>query len=160
AVRCSWARRTRRTGASRPSPTPPARCSSWSRPPRRHPLMATFVLLHGAGSDPWYWHLVVPQLRDRGHDVVTPTFPCDDDRAGLPEYVGAAVAAIADRRDLVGDAVEPCPEGGTAERNRPLVLVAQSLAGFVAPLVCEQVPVDLMVLVAAMVPRPGESGAA
>ena len=142
--------------------------------------MATFVLLHGAGSDPWYWHLVVPQLRDRGHDVVTPTFPCDDDRAGLLEYVDAAVAAIADRshlvgdavepcpegataernRPLVGDAVEPCPEGGTAERNRPLVLVAQSLAGFVAPLVCEQVPVDLMVLVAAMVPRPGESGAA
>ena len=122
--------------------------------------MATFVLLHGAGSDPWYWHLVVPQLRDRGHDVVTPTFPCDDDRAGLLEYVDAAVAAIADRSHLVGDAVEPCPEGGTAERNRPLVLVAQSLAGFVAPLVCEQVPVDLMVLVAAMVPRPGESGAA
>ena len=122
--------------------------------------MATFVLLHGAGSDPWYWHLVVPQLRDRGHDVVTPTFPCDDDRAGLLEYVDAAVAAIADRSHLVGDAVESCPEGGTAERNRPLVLVAQSLAGFVAPLVCEQVPVDLMVLVAAMVPRPGESGAA
>ena len=40
------------------------------------------------------------------------------------------------------------------------MLVAQSLAGFVAPLVCDQVPVDLMVLVAAMVPRPGETGAA
>jgi pimeloyl-ACP methyl ester carboxylesterase len=102
--------------------------------------VATFVLLHGAGSDPWYWHLVAPQLRDRGHDVVIPSFPCDDDTAGLPDYVDAAVAAIGDRRDLV--------------------LVAQSLAGFVAPLVCVRVPVDVMVLVAAMVPSPGETGAA
>ncbi len=102
--------------------------------------MATFVLLHGAGADPWYWHLVAPQLRGHGHDVVTPTFPCDDDTAGLPAYVEAAVAAIGDRRDLV--------------------LVAQSLAGFVAPLVCEHLPVDRMVLVAAMVPSPGETGAA
>ena len=29
--------------------------------------MATFVLIHGAGSDAWYWHLVVPGL----HAVVT-----------------------------------------------------------------------------------------
>jgi pimeloyl-ACP methyl ester carboxylesterase len=31
------------------------------------------------------------------------------------------------------------------------------MAGFTAPLVCERVPVDLLVLVAAMVPAPGES---
>ena len=30
--------------------------------------MATFVLIHGAGSDGWYWHLVVPELEARGHD--------------------------------------------------------------------------------------------
>ena len=24
--------------------------------------MATYVLIHGAGSDSWYWHLVVPEL--------------------------------------------------------------------------------------------------
>jgi pimeloyl-ACP methyl ester carboxylesterase len=41
--------------------------------------------------------------------------------------------------------------------RRDVVLVAQSLAGFVAPIVCERVPVRLMVLVTAMVPRPGES---
>ena len=35
-----------------------------------------------------------------------------------------------------------------------LVLVAQSFGGFTAPLVCERVPVGLMVLVAAMIPRP------
>jgi len=99
--------------------------------------MATYVLIHGAGSDSWYWHLVAPRLRDRGHDVVTMDLPSDDDAAGLTDYVDTVVDAIGDRTDVV--------------------LVAQSLAGFVAPLVCERVPVDLMVFVAAMVPAPGES---
>ena len=99
--------------------------------------MATYVLIHGAGSDSWYWHLVVPELRERGHDVVAPDLPCDDDAAGLAEYADTVVEAIGDRSDLI--------------------LVAQSLAGFTAPLVCERVPVDSMVLVAAMVPQPGEA---
>ncbi|MDQ1511724.1 MAG: hypothetical protein QOG50_3568 [Actinomycetota bacterium] len=99
--------------------------------------MATYVLIHGAGSDSWYWHLVAPELQARGHDVVTMDLPCDDDTAGLAEYTDTVVDAIGDRTDLV--------------------LVAQSMAGFTAPLVCARVPVDLMVLVAAMVPSPGES---
>jgi pimeloyl-ACP methyl ester carboxylesterase len=100
--------------------------------------MATFVLIHGAGSDSWYWHLVEPELWGMGHDVVAPDLPCDDQAAGLAEYVDTVVGAI-------------------GERDRPLILVAQSLAGFTAPLVCERVVVDLLVLVAAMVPAPGES---
>jgi pimeloyl-ACP methyl ester carboxylesterase len=99
--------------------------------------MATFVLIHGAGADSWHWHLVVPELRARGHEVVAVDLPCEDDSAGLPEYTDAVVEAIGDRNDLV--------------------LVAQSMAGFTAPLVCERVPVDLMVLLAAMIPAPGES---
>lgn len=98
--------------------------------------MATFVLIHGAGSDGWYWHLVDPLLRAAGHDTVVVDLPCDDDSAGLPEYADAVVEAIGDRTGLV--------------------LVAQSWAGFTAPLVCHRLPVDLMVLVAAMVPAPGE----
>lgn len=97
---------------------------------------ATYVLIHGAGSDSWYWHRVVPLLRRRGHDVVAVDLPCDDDRAGLAEYVDTVVDAIGDHTDLI--------------------LVAQSLAGFTAPLVCERVPVRLLVLLAAMVPSPGE----
>jgi pimeloyl-ACP methyl ester carboxylesterase len=100
--------------------------------------MATFVLLPGAGSDSWYWHLVVPDLEAAGHDVVAVDLPVTDDTAGFAEYADVALDAIGGRRDLV--------------------LVAQSMAGFTAPLVCERVPVDLMILVAAMVPRPGESG--
>lgn len=101
--------------------------------------MATFVLLPGAGSDSWYWHLVVPDLEVTGHDVVAVDLPVADDTAGFSDYADVVVDAIGDRDELV--------------------LVAQSLSGFVAPLVCDRLPVELMILVAAMVPRSGESGA-
>ncbi|MEY2421861.1 MAG: hypothetical protein QOI95_1928 [Acidimicrobiaceae bacterium] len=99
--------------------------------------MATYVLIHGAGSDSWYWHLVVPELQARGHDVVAPDLPVDDDSAGFAEYTDVVVDAIGGRSALI--------------------LVAQSMGGFTAPLVCHRVPVDLLILVAAMVPLPGES---
>jgi pimeloyl-ACP methyl ester carboxylesterase len=100
--------------------------------------MAVFVCLHGAGGHGAYWDLVAAELAPLGHEVVAPDLPCDRE-VGLDAYVDTAVAAIGDRRD-------------------DLVLVAQSLAGLVAPLVATRVDVDLMVLVAAMVPRPGEPG--
>ena len=100
--------------------------------------MATFVLIPGAGGDPWEWHRLAPELEARGHDVVPVTLPAGDDRAGWAEYADATVTAIGDRADLV--------------------LVAQSLAGFSAPLVCERRKVDLLVLLNAMIPRPGETG--
>ena len=99
--------------------------------------MATYVLIHGAGSDSWYWHRVVPELERRGHAVVAPDLPSEDDSAGFAEYAETVVRAIGGRTNLV--------------------VVGQSLAGYTAPLVSTRVPVDLLVLVAAMVPRPGES---
>jgi pimeloyl-ACP methyl ester carboxylesterase len=99
--------------------------------------MATFVLIHGAGDVGWYWHLVEAELRERGHDVLAPDLPCDDDSAGLTEYAESVVDAIGDRSDLV--------------------VVAQSLGAFTAPLVCDRVTVDLLVLVAPMIPSPGEA---
>jgi pimeloyl-ACP methyl ester carboxylesterase len=101
--------------------------------------MATFVLIHGAGDVGWYWHLVEAELRERGHDVVAPDLPCDDQSAGLTEYADTVVEAIADRTDLV--------------------VAAQSFGAFTAPLVCERVAVELLVLVAPMVPVPGEAPA-
>jgi pimeloyl-ACP methyl ester carboxylesterase len=98
--------------------------------------VTTFVLIHGASSDSWYWHLVVPELEAGGDDVVAPDLPSDDDAAAFPEYTDAVVDAIGNRTDLV--------------------VVAQSMGGFTAPLVCERVPVRGMVLVAGMVPTPGE----
>jgi pimeloyl-ACP methyl ester carboxylesterase len=105
----------------------------------RTKAMATFVLIHGAGDVGWYWHLVEGELRRRGHDVVAPDLPCDDDSAGLPEYVDTVVDAIGDRSDLV--------------------VVGQSFGGFTATLVADRVPVNALVLVAGMIPAPGEAAA-
>ena len=99
--------------------------------------MATYVLIHGAGSDAWYWHLVAPLLEERGHEVVTMNLPVGDESAGLAEYTQVVLEAIGDRGELV--------------------VVGQSLGGFVAPLVAEHRPVELLVLLNAMVPRPGET---
>jgi Alpha/beta hydrolase family len=41
--------------------------------------------------------------------------------------------------------------------RRGLVVAAQSFGGFTAPLVAAQIPVDMLVLVAGMIPRPGEA---
>jgi pimeloyl-ACP methyl ester carboxylesterase len=98
---------------------------------------ATYVLIHGAGDSGWYWHLVNGKLQERGHDVVVMDLPVEDDAAGLSEYADVVVEAIDDRRDLV--------------------VVAQSFGGYIAPIVCERVAARLLVLVAGMVPSPGES---
>lgn len=100
--------------------------------------MAAYVLIHGAGDSAYHWHLLAPELRARGHDVVAVDLPCEDERAGLREYADAVTTAIGDRTTVI--------------------LVAQSLGGFTAPLVCARVPVELLVLVAGMVPLPGERG--
>jgi Alpha/beta hydrolase family len=68
--------------------------------------MATFVLIHGAGDSGWYWHLLEAELRRRGHDVVAPDLPSEDDSAGLPAYADTVVDAIGDRADHGGAASE------------------------------------------------------
>jgi len=100
--------------------------------------MSTYVFIPGAGGDPWQFHLVIRDLEAMGQRAIGVTLPSGDDGAGWPEYADAVVDAIGDRRDLV--------------------LVAQSLAGFTAPIVCTRVPVDLVVLLNAMIPLPGETG--
>ena len=101
--------------------------------------MATFALIHGGGDVGWYWHLVEADLRARGHDVVAPDLPGDDPAASLLDYADAVVDAIGGRRDLI--------------------VVAQSYGGFTAPLVADRLPVEVLVLVAGMIPVPGEKPA-
>ncbi|MFV2017752.1 alpha/beta fold hydrolase [Micromonospora sp. LOL_023] len=100
--------------------------------------MATFVLIPGGGTDPWYWHRLVDELHARGHEPIAVDLPCDDDKAGWVQYADAVVAAIGSRTDVV--------------------LVAHSLGGFTGPLVAARVPVRLLVLLTAMIPVPGETG--
>jgi pimeloyl-ACP methyl ester carboxylesterase len=99
--------------------------------------MATYVLIPGAGSDSWFWHRVVPLLRDRGHDTVTMDLPASDDSAGLDDYLRIVLDAIGDREDLI--------------------VVGQSLGGFTAAQVPAHRPVDLLVFLNAMIPAPAET---
>jgi len=99
----------------------------------------TFVLIPGAGGSAWYWHLVVPELQLRGYAPIPVALPAADDSAGLADYAAVVVRTVGKRR------------------SSRLVLVAQSLGGFSAPLVCEQLPVSLLVMVNAMIPKPGET---
>ncbi|MGA7118483.1 MAG: alpha/beta hydrolase [Polyangiaceae bacterium] len=99
--------------------------------------MASFVLIPGAGGMAWYWHRVVPLLERANHEAIAVDLPGEDALAGLDAYADAVVRAIGARTDVV--------------------LVAQSLGGFTAPLVCARAPVRKLVFVNAMIPRPGET---
>jgi pimeloyl-ACP methyl ester carboxylesterase len=102
--------------------------------------MSTFVLIPGAGGAAWYWHRLVPLLEQAGHDAIAVDLPADDESAALPEYTDCVVEAIGEREDVV--------------------LVAQSLGGFTAPLIAARVPVREIVFVNAMIPLPGETAGA
>jgi pimeloyl-ACP methyl ester carboxylesterase len=98
--------------------------------------MATFALIHGGGGSAWSWHLVEAALRERGHDSVAADLPSDDASAGWWDYADAVAERLRGRNQIF--------------------VVGHSLGGFTAPLVCARVPVDQLVLVAAMIPAPGE----
>ncbi|MFI7576861.1 alpha/beta fold hydrolase [Micromonospora sp. NPDC049497] len=97
----------------------------------------TYVLIPGAGGSADYWHLLTAELSRHGHDSVAVDLPADDDTAALPEYADIVRAAIGDRSEVV--------------------LVAQSLGAFTAPLVADDPRVATVVLVNPMIPAPGET---
>jgi pimeloyl-ACP methyl ester carboxylesterase len=99
--------------------------------------MATYALIPGAGGDPWEWHRLVSELEKRGHEAVAIRLPAEDESAGWSAYADAVVDAIGDRDDVV--------------------LVAASMGGFTAPIACTRRSVDLLVLLNAMIPVPGET---
>lgn len=100
--------------------------------------MTTYILIPGAGGAAWYWHRLVPELHQRGHEAIAVDLPAGDDSAGLREYADAVVGAAGQRDDLT--------------------LVAQSMGGLTAPLVCGRLPVSRLILLNAMIPAPGETG--
>ena len=99
--------------------------------------MSSFVLIPGAGGTASFWYRVVPLLEAQGHEAIAVDLPGADESAGLPEYTELVINAIGGRPDVV--------------------LVAQSMGGFTAPMVCARVPVGQLVLVNPMIPRPGET---
>jgi pimeloyl-ACP methyl ester carboxylesterase len=99
--------------------------------------MTTFLLLPGAGGAAWYWHPVVPRLREAGHEAIALDLPADDPQAGLTAYVELAVAAARGHDDVV--------------------VVGQSMGAFTAVPVCTRLPARRLVLLNAMIPAPGET---
>lgn len=99
--------------------------------------MTTYALLPGAGGEATHFYgRVTPLLEAAGHEALAVDLPADDESAGLGEYADLVSRVVGERRDVV--------------------LVAQSLAGFTAPLVAERVPLRAIVFLNAMIPVPGE----
>src|SRR3712207_7359737 len=92
-----------------------------------------FVLVHGAGGSSDYWYLVTPLLQQAGHQVIA---------VDLPNWPGVT---LADQADAIVAA---------AEGTEQIALVAQSMGAFSAPLACDRLTVDWLVLLNAMIPKP------
>ncbi len=103
-------------------------------------MTTSFVLIPGAGGMAWYWHRVLPLLRRAHHEAIGVELPGDDENVSLKDYAEIVVRAIGERSNVA--------------------LVAQSLGGFTAPLVCARVSVRSLIFVNAMIPRPGETAGA
>lgn len=100
---------------------------------------ATYALIHGAYDVGWYWHLVERELRERGHRTLAPDLPIEDDDATLTDLAR-----------FVADAIDEVRDG-------ELVVVGQSWGAIVAPIVAKMAKADALVLVAPMIPLPGET---
>ena len=99
--------------------------------------MATYALIHGGGDVGWSWHLVERELRARGHDTVAPDLPIEDAEATLLDHAQVVISAIGDRGEVI--------------------VVGHSAGGYVAPIVADRLGADRLILVAAMIPQPGET---
>lgn len=97
------------------------------------------VLIHGAFHGAWCWELLTPILEGLGHAVIAPDLPISDRSAGASAYADAVLRSIV--HDL----------------DRPLLVVAHSLSGLVAPIVATRRPVARLVFLAAILPIPGKS---
>jgi pimeloyl-ACP methyl ester carboxylesterase len=99
--------------------------------------MTCFVLIPGAGSDPRVYDATIRALETLGHDGLAPPLPLADETATSSDHAGAVLDAVGARADLV--------------------VVAHSLGAFAGPLVAARVPTRQLILLAPMIPRPGET---
>jgi pimeloyl-ACP methyl ester carboxylesterase len=97
----------------------------------------SFVLIPGAGGMATYWHRVALLLQEAHQEPICIDLPGDDASAGLSDYADIVVREIGERANVI--------------------LVAQSLGVFTAPLVCARAAARMLVFVNAMIPLPGET---
>ena len=100
--------------------------------------MTTFALIHGAWHGAWCWDPLIPELERRGHRAVAVDLPCDD-----------PAATTMDNAQLVADSLADATDADD------VVVVGHSLGGITAVVVPLLRPVRRVVLLAALVPRPG-----
>jgi thioesterase domain-containing protein len=98
-----------------------------------------FILIPGSGGNAWYWHRLVPLLKSAEHAVIAIELPAADDTKHLSDYVASAIEQATRH----------------AAAQRPLTVVGQSMAGFVAPSVAVELAADRLVLLNAMTPLAG-----
>jgi Alpha/beta hydrolase family len=99
--------------------------------------VTTFVLIPGAGTDPRVYGATIEALRHHGHHGLAPPLPLDDEDAGPSDHAAAVVRAASDEADVA--------------------VVAQSLGAFAGPLVAQRLGAVALILIAPMIPRPGET---
>jgi len=110
--------------------------------------MATFMIIHGAWSAGWAWKKLRPLLRERGHEVFTPTCTGLGDRA---HQAGPEVSLDTHIEDMLA-VLE-------FEDLRDVVLVGHSYGGMVATGVADRAAARLSqrVYLDAFVPADGQS---
>jgi pimeloyl-ACP methyl ester carboxylesterase len=110
--------------------------------------LATFMIIHGAWSAGWAWKKMRPLMRERGHELFTPTCTGLGERAhlahpdvGLDTHI-ADMLAVLEYEDL-----------------KDVVLVGHSYGGMVATGVADRAAQRLsqLVYLDAFVPRDGQS---
>jgi pimeloyl-ACP methyl ester carboxylesterase len=113
----------------------------------REEEMATFVIVHGGWGGGWEWTPVARRLRERGHEVFTPTLTGLGERAHLGSDVGLT------------DHIEDVLAVFQFEELRDVVLCGQSYGGMVVTGVADRIPdaVRLLVYLDAFVPADGQA---
>jgi pimeloyl-ACP methyl ester carboxylesterase len=99
--------------------------------------MTTFSLIHGSAQHAGVWDLFTPELRKRGHEVVTVDLPRDE-----PETARRYAQVVADSLETVDEDV---------------IAVAHSASGLMLPSVAGARPVQRIVFLAGVIPRIGMS---
>jgi pimeloyl-ACP methyl ester carboxylesterase len=110
--------------------------------------MATFVVAHGAWSAGWAWKKMRPRLRDRGHELFTPTYTGLGERAHLVSKDVDLETHIQDIRGVLA-----------MEDLRDVILIGHSYGGMVATAVADRDAdrIARLVYLDAFVPRDGQS---
>jgi pimeloyl-ACP methyl ester carboxylesterase len=103
--------------------------------------MTTYCLMHGSGQGAGGWKLLVEQLQQRGHDVITPSFQIERTEEGARYHAGTIVEALND----------------SGVNRDDVIIVAHSAGGMYLPIVAEMWRPRQMVFLAGVIPVPGVS---